>query len=72
MRRKFKVHKRMKTIYIPSDLRKEGFDEELEGYINAATLTLVKPGVPLPHVIESLKTVIQDLELRQKLEREQK
>ena len=70
MKRRFKVHKRMKTIYIPGDLRKEGFDGELEGYTNAVTLTLVKPGVPLPHVIDSLKTVIQDLELRQKLEKE--
>ena len=69
MRRRFKVHKRMKTIYIPSDLRKEGFDGELEGYTGAVTLTLVKPGVPLPHIVDSLKTVIQDLELRQKLER---
>ena len=60
----------MKTIYIPSDLRKEGFDRELEGYTNAVTLVLVKPDVPLSHVVDSLKTVIQDLELRQRLEKE--
>jgi uncharacterized protein Yka (UPF0111/DUF47 family) len=69
MKRIFKVHSVTKTIYLPSDLRKEGFDGELEGYMNAATVTLVKPGIPLDQAIESLETVIQDLRLRQKMER---
>ena len=66
MRKTFKVHKITKTIYLPKDIREEGFDDKMDGYMNAVTLTLVKPGVDLDLAIESLRGVIQDLELRRK------
>lgn len=66
MRKTFKVHKVTKTIYLPKDVRQEGFDEELDGYMNAVTLTLVRPGTNLTLAIESLQGVIKDFELRKK------
>lgn len=66
MRRIFKVHKDAQTIRLTKDLIAEGFDGELEGFMNAVTLTLVKPGTNLDLAIESLRGTIQDLQLRKK------
>ncbi len=67
MRRIFKVHKDAKTIRLTKDLVAEGFDGELEGFMNACTFILVKPDTTLDEAIESLETTIKDLRLRKKL-----
>lgn len=67
MKRIFKVHKNAKTIRLTKDLVAEGFDGELEGFMNACTFILVKPNTTLDEAIESLETTIQDLRLRKKL-----
>ncbi len=67
MRRIFKVHKNAKTIRLTKDLVSEGFDGELEGFMNACTFILVKPNTTIDEAIESLETAIQDLRLRKKL-----
>jgi len=67
MRRIFRVHKDAKTIRLTKDLVAEGFDGELEGFMNACTFILVKPNTTLDEAIESLETTIQDLRLRKKL-----
>ncbi len=66
MRRIFKVHETAQTIRLTKDLVEEGFDGELEGFMNAVTLTLVKPGTTLDLAIESLQGTIRDLQLRKK------
>lgn len=67
MRKIFKLHPVTKTIYLSKDIRREGFDkEDIEGYLNAVTITLVKPGASLDLAVESLEGVIQDLKLRKK------
>lgn len=67
MKRIFKVHKDAKTIRLTKDLVAEGFDGELEGFMNACTFILVKPDTTLDEAIESLETTIRDLHLRKKM-----
>jgi hypothetical protein len=66
MRKIFKVNPRDRKVYLGKDLEAEGYctTGELEGYPNAFTITLLKPGASLQQAITSLKTVIQDLEAR--------
>jgi uncharacterized protein Yka (UPF0111/DUF47 family) len=66
MRKIFKVNPRDRKVYLGRDLAAEGYctTGELEGYPNAFTITLLKPGASLQQAITSLKTVIQDLEAR--------
>ena len=66
MRRIFKVHETAQTIRLTKDLVEEGFDGELEGFMNAVTLTLVKPSTTLDLAIESLRGTIHDIQLRKK------
>jgi hypothetical protein len=67
MRRLFRVHRQAKTIRLTKELVDEGFDGDLEGFANACTFVLVKPGTTIDQAIESLKTTIRDLQLRKKL-----
>jgi len=66
MRRIFKVNPRDRKVYLGKDLEAEGYctTGELEGFPNAFTVTLLKPGASLQQAITSLKTVIQDMEAR--------
>ena len=50
--------------YIPKEIRKEGYEGDVETIANALTFTLIKPGVPLESAIKSLRIVLKDLELR--------
>jgi len=59
MRKIFKVNPRDRKIYLGKDMETEGYCStgQLEGYPNAFTITLVKPGASLQQAITSLKTV---------------
>ena len=61
---RIKVDKRTGVTYFPKEVRQEGFVGEIEGFPNALTFTLIKPGTSLIDVTRSLKIVLQDLELR--------
>jgi len=50
-------------IYLPQYIGKE-YEGEAECLANALTLTIMRPGVSLERVKESLKIVIKDIELR--------
>lgn len=67
MRLIFKVYPSTKTIRLTSSMVKDGFDGELEGYANACTFSILKPGTTLDQAIESLEGTIRDLRLRKKL-----
>lgn len=54
--------------YFPKEIRREGFVGEVEGLPHALTLTLIKPGTKLADVEESLKIVLQAIQLRRKQE----
>jgi hypothetical protein len=66
MRKIFKINPKDRKIYLGKDMEAEGYCStgQLEGYPNAFTITLVKPGASLQQAITSLKTVIRDLEAR--------
>lgn len=54
--------------YFPKEIRRGGFVGEVERLPHALTLTLIKPGTKLADVEESLKIVLQDIQLRRKQE----
>ena len=61
---KIRIDKITGFAYIPKDIRKEGFEGDIDTLPNALTLTLIKPGVPLKSAIKSLRIILKDLELR--------
>lgn len=54
-------------IYLPKHIGCE-YEGDAECLANALTLTIIRPGVPLERVRESLAIVLQDIELRIKHE----
>jgi len=54
-------------VYLPKHVGEE-YEGRAECLVNALTLTIVRPGVPLKQVKESLKIVLADIELRIKRE----
>lgn len=47
-------------------------DKDIEGLANAATLTLYNPEEPLENVRDSLKMIVQDIELRIRMQKNKK
>lgn len=66
MKSKITIQPSNQVAYIPNHLIKEGYVGQVETLANAATVTLLKPGVPLRDIKRSLEIVIQDVELRMK------
>lgn len=66
MKKEFRCYKHPGTVYLGQDITREGFldMERISGYANAFTLTLVKPNVTLQQIRRSLKTVLEDIEMR--------
>lgn len=50
--------------YIPKELVDEGFIGEVMILADAFTATMLKPGIPLDKIKESLEIVLKDIELR--------
>lgn len=59
-----KVDPRTGVTYFPRVIRKEGFVGEIEGFPNALTFTLIKPGTKLVDVEKSLLIILADIRLR--------
>jgi len=59
----FKISEKGMT-YIPDELRNDGFVGDVDYLANAATVTMLKPGVPLEHALESLEIIQKDIKLR--------
>ena len=51
-------------FYMPTQLVKEGFKGDVDVYVNAVTITIVKPGTSLEDIEKSLKIILDDLALR--------
>ena len=64
------IGKKTGITYIPKDLREEGFVGKVDGFPNALTLILVKPGASLADIERSLRILLQDIRLRKEQERE--
>ena len=56
-------------IYLPKHIGEE-YEGEAECLANALTLTIIRPGVSLKRVKESLQIVMKDIELRMRQEDE--
>lgn len=56
--------------YIPKTLREEGFVGKVDGFPNALTLILVKPGASLADIERSLRILLRDIRLRKEQEQE--
>jgi len=71
MKRKIKVNPQARVAYIPKDLVDQGLSGDVDGYADAVTLTLVKPGTPLGDVERSLKIVLKDIQFRREREEQE-
>jgi len=69
MLRKIRINPEARIATIPKELIDQGFAGDVDGYANAVTLTLVKPGADLAAVKRSLQIVLEDIALRQSLEK---
>lgn len=68
MRRRIRVNPKTNLASIPKQLVEDGLSGDVDAYANAVTVTLVKPGALLIDVRDSLRTVLQDVELRMRVE----
>lgn len=64
MKRKIRINPKTYLAYIPEDVIREGFVEDVDAYANAKTVTLVHPEASLEDVERSLEIVLQDIRLR--------
>jgi len=69
MKRRIRINPEARIAHIPKELIDQGFTGEVDGYANAVTLTLVKPDADLAAVKRSLEIVLEDIALRQSLEK---
>lgn len=70
MKSKISVQKESGMMYMPISLRKGGFTGEVDILANAATVTMVCPGVSLKQVKKSLEIMLDDIKLRMQMERD--
>ena len=66
---KVKVDNESGLGYFPKSIRDDGFIGELEGMPNTFTLTLVKPGISLQAIRDSLRVTLDDVENRIRYEK---
>ncbi len=59
-----RVDPRTGMTYFPKGIRQEGFVGKIEGFPNALTFTLIKPGATLADVERSLGIILEDIALR--------
>lgn len=64
MKRRIVINKRARIAHIPKEIIDEGLYGVVEGYADAVTLTLVKPGTSLRDVERSLEIVLKDVQFR--------
>ena len=57
---------------MPKEIVDQGFDRDTDAYANAFTITIVKPGVSLSQVKQSLEIVLMDIAMRLDAEKEPK
>jgi hypothetical protein len=65
---RIKIDPRSGVAYFPREIRREGFVGEIEGFPNAFTFTLVRPGTRLADVERSLRITLKDIRLRREHE----
>lgn len=71
MKRKFRIHPERRTMYLDAEIVADGFKGDVDGYANAYTLTIARPDVSLEQVRDSLRTVLKDIEMRLKYEKDE-
>lgn len=64
MKKKIRINPKTQLAYIPDEIIREGFVDDVDAYANAITVTLVKPNSSLEEVEQSLQIVLQDIRLR--------
>ena len=64
MKRRIRINPKTQLAYIPDEIIREGFVDDVDAYANAITVTLVKPNSSLEEVEQSLQIVLQDIRLR--------
>lgn len=70
MRTKIKVNPKTGVFYMPKDLVEDGFKGEMDAFVNAMTFAIIHPKADLNDVKESLRIMIEDIDLRLKTKAE--
>lgn len=58
------INEKNRTMSVPKQMLEDGYTGDVDAFMNAITITLMKPGSKLEDVKRSLEIVIQDIELR--------
>ncbi len=64
MKKKLKINKESKTLYVPKEMIDDGYEGEVEALLNARTVTIMHPDASLEEVRKSLEIVLEDVKLR--------
>ena len=64
MKRRIRINPKTQLAYIPDEIIREGFTDDVDAYANAITVTLVKPDSTLAEIEQSLQIVLRDIRLR--------
>ena len=64
MKRRIRINPKTQLAYIPDEIIREGFTDDVDAYANAITVTLVKPNSTLAEIEQSLQIVLRDIRLR--------
>jgi hypothetical protein len=71
MQKELKIcEKKPYRLYFPKEWVKQGFKGDIKSYANARTITIAHPKATLEEIRESLRIVLQDIELRMKASKE--
>ena len=72
VKRKININPTARIAYLPKDIIEQGWNEEVDAFANAFTITLIKPGVSLAQAKRSLELVLQDMKMRLEAEKTEK
>jgi len=63
MEQTFKINPIARIMHIPKELVEAGFANDVRGYTNASTLTIIRPGATVDEVERGLMIVLEELKL---------
>ncbi len=63
MKQTFKIHPTGHSMHIPKELVEAGFVNEVQGFTNACTLIIIRPGASFNEVKRGLYLALKELQL---------
>ncbi len=63
MKHTFKINPAARIMHVPKELVEAGFSNDVQGYTNACTLTIIRPGATFDEVKRGLAIVLEEYRL---------